>query len=110
MLTKDETRERRLSAYGEIFEQLTDNTSLLWILRSVAVEQPHYSVADLRELEQRIDAQLDGLMASIEQSWQCCLQALEPGEPGEVFTAAVLAFRSHDVKKIQVAIEAGLGN
>ena len=99
-----------ISAYGEIFEQLTDNASFLWILRSIAVEQPHYSVSDVLELEQRIDAQLDGLMTSIEQSWQCCLDALEIGEPGEVFTATVLAFRSHDVKKIQIAIEAGLNN
>ncbi|MCP4489281.1 MAG: hypothetical protein GY820_18505, partial [Gammaproteobacteria bacterium] len=109
-MTSPQNKFDATAAYGDTLEQLADNTSLLWILRSVAVEQPHYSVSDIRELEQRINAQLDGLMASIEQSWQCCLQALEPGEPGEVFTAAVLAFRSHDVKKIQVAIEAGLGN
>ncbi|MCP4234071.1 MAG: TIGR02270 family protein [Aestuariibacter sp.] len=102
--------ENPISAYGDIFEQFADNASFLWILRSIAVEQPHYSVSDIRELEQRIDAQLDGLMTSIEQSWQSCLQGLELGEPGEVFTAAALAFRSHDVKKIQTVIEAGLGS
>ncbi len=109
-MTTPQNKYDATAAYGDTFEQLADNASFLWILRSIAVEQPHYSISDLRELEQRIDAQLDGLMASIEQSWQCCLQALEPGEPGEVFTAAVLAFRSHDVKKIQTAIEAGLEN
>ncbi len=99
-----------LVAYSEIFDQFVDNTSFLWILRSIAVEQPHYSPADVRELEQRIEAQLGGLMTSIEQSWETCLEALELNQPGETFTAAVLAFRSHDVRKIQIAIEVGLTN
>ena len=102
--------QNTIKAYAEIFEQFADNASFLWVLRSVAVEQPHYSKDDIKELEQRIDAQLDGLMTSIEQSWSACLEALEIQEPGETFTAAVLAFRSHDVKKIQAAIEAGLVN
>ena len=102
--------QNTIKAYGEIFDQFADNASFLWLLRSIAVEQPHYSKEDVQELEQRIDAQLDGLMTSIEQSWPVCLEALELQEPGETFTAAILAFRSHDVKKIQAAIEAGLVN
>ena len=51
-----------------------------------------------------------GLMASTEQSWLTCLDALELNEPGEIFTAAILAFRCHDVKKIQTVVEAGLTN
>lgn len=98
------------SAYGEIFDQFADNASFLWILRSIAVEQPHYSIEEVGELEQRIDAQLDGLMVSIEQSWPICLEALALNEPGEVFTATVLAIKSHDIQKIQVAVEAGLSN
>lgn len=98
------------SAYGAVFDQFADNASFLWILRSIAVEQPHYSVNDVGELEQRIDAQLDGLMTSIDQSWQICLAALELNEPGEVFAATNLAFRSHDIKKIQAAVEAGFIN
>ncbi|MCP4486774.1 MAG: hypothetical protein GY820_05560, partial [Gammaproteobacteria bacterium] len=99
-----------MDAYRDIYEQYVDEASFLWALHYIAVDQPHYNVDRLRQLEQRIDAQLDGLMTSIEQSWQCCLEALELGEPGETFTATVIAFRSHDVKKIQIAIEAGLDN
>ncbi len=97
-------------SYREIHSQMADNASFLWILRAIAVEQPHYSLNDVRALEQRIDAQLDGLMTSIDQSWRICLEALALNEPGEVFTAAILAFRSHDVNKIQMAVEAGLAN
>lgn len=102
--------QNTFKAYGEVFDQFADNASFLWLLRSIAVEQPHFSKEDILELEQRIDAQLDGLMTSIEHSWPVCLEALELQEPGETFTAAILAFRSHDVKKIQAAIEAGLAN
>ena len=99
-----------IKAYVEIFEQFADNASYLWLLRSIAVEQPHYAREDIQELEHRIDAQLDGLMISIEQSWPICLDALELQESGNTFTAAILAFRSHDVKNIQTVIEVGLAN
>lgn len=97
-------------AYSDIIDKFVDNASFLWLMRSIAVNQPNYSLADIRELEQRIDAQLNGLMTAPEQSWQSCLQALDYEEPGEVFTAAVMAFRSRDAGKIQLAVEAGLLN
>ncbi len=104
------TANNKMNAYREIYEQFANDASFLWVLRSIVVEQPHYNVADMHELEQRIEAQLDGLMTAVEDAWEICLQALELEEPGEVFTATVIAFRSHDVSKIQKAIEAGLSN
>ena len=101
---------KKMNAYREIYEQFVDDASFLWVLRSIAVEQPHYNAADIYELEQRIEAQLDGLMTAVEDAWEICLQALELEEPGEVFTASVIAFRSHDVAKIQKTIETGLAN
>ncbi|MCP4429837.1 MAG: TIGR02270 family protein [Gammaproteobacteria bacterium] len=98
------------NAYGDIVDKLVDNASFLWVLRSIAVKQPHYYPGDIQLLEQRLEAQLDGMMTSIEQSWQACLESLEYNEPGEVFTAAVLAFRSKDPIKIQHAVEAGFVN
>jgi len=98
----------KMTAYKDIYEQYVDEASFLWILRSIAVEQPHYTKADIYELEERIEAQLDGLMTSVEVAWDICLEALELEEPGEVFTATVIAFKSHDASKIQKAIEVGL--
>jgi len=99
-----------MTAYRDIYEQYVDEASFLWVLRSVAIEQPHYNNSDIYELEQRIEAQLDGLMTSVEVAWEICLKALELEDPGEVFTATVIAFRSHDTAKIQKAIEVGLGS
>jgi uncharacterized protein (TIGR02270 family) len=103
-------QDNKMNAYRDIYEQYVDNASFLWILRSVAINQPHYTKADIYELEQRIEAQLDGLMTSVEVAWEICLEALELEEPGEVFTSTIIAFRSHDATKVQKAIEAGLSS
>lgn len=96
--------------YRDIFDQYVDNASFLWVMRSLAVEQPHYTPRDIYDLEQRIQSQLDGLMTSIDLAWSICLDALEMNEPGEVFVSTVLAFRSHDIKKIQKVVEVGLSD
>ena len=97
-------------AYRNIYERYVTEASFLWLLRSIALEQPHYSRVDIAELEQRITAQLDGLMTSVELGWRCCETALEFGEPGEQFTATVIALRSHETRHIQAAVETGLSN
>lgn len=100
----------RAAAYREIYERYADDASFLWILRSIAVNQPHYFPEDLAALEQRIQAQLDGLMTSLDMGWETCEALLSLEEPGETFTAMVTAIRSHDMGKIQKAVETGLAN
>ncbi len=95
---------------SDVYEQYVNNASFLWVLRSVVIEQSHYEASDLFELEQRIDAQLDGLMISLDIGWQACEEALKLQEPGEVFTAMMIAMRSHEIYKIQKAVEIGLEN
>lgn len=102
--------DSRANAYREIYERYVDEAAFLWILRSVVVSQPHYFPEDLAELEQRIQAQLDGLMTAPELGWAACEAMLELGEPGEVFTATVTAMRSHEMLRIQRAVEAGLAD
>lgn len=99
-----------MGAYKDIHQQFASDAAFLWLLRSQAVNQPHYTRQDLRQLEQRINSHLDGLMTAIEESWPVCVEALSFDEAGEAFVATVVAFRSHDVRKIQVAVEAGLSN
>lgn len=97
-------------AYRNIYEHYVTEASFLWQLRSIALEQPHYTRADIAELEQRITAQLDGLMTSAELGWRCCETALDFGELGEQFTATVIALRSHEIRHIQAAVETGLSS
>jgi len=97
-------------AYADIYEQYANEASFLWILRSISVDEPHNDVNDILALENRISAQLDGLMTSMELGWHVCEQALDLLEPGEVFAAMVIAMRSHDSIKIKIAVDAGLSS
>ncbi len=94
-------------AYRDVFDQYVTEASFLWLLRSQGLTQPQYSVGDIVELERRISTQLDGLMSSIELGWEGCEAALALGEPGEQFTATVVAFRSHETRHIQTVVETG---
>jgi len=102
--------EREKNVYRDVYEQLVEEASFLWVLRSIAVDQPHYTQPEIHELEQRIDKRLDALMVEVEQVWEICLASLEYEQPGEVFTTAVVAFRSFEVEKIQIAVGAALKN
>lgn len=95
-------------AYSDIVDQLVNDAAFLWVLRSVAHQQPHYAVADLFDLETRIQKQIDGFFVDPEFAWSLLLDALEFEEAGEVFAAAVFAFRSLEVEKIKSAVNAGM--
>lgn len=99
-----------MSPYTDVYEQFAVDAAFLWLLRSVAVDQPHYTAADVGALEERIQAQLDGLLTAPEEAWEVCREAMDLQESGEIFAGAVLAFRSLDVRKIQTAVEAGLAS
>jgi uncharacterized protein (TIGR02270 family) len=96
--------------YRDIFEQYSTDAAFLWLLRSIAIEQPHNSCHDIFVLEQRINKQLNGLMSAVDTGWAVCKEALSQEEAGEVFTATVIAMRSHDAVKIQQAVLAGLSS
>ena len=56
--------------------------------------QPHYDLSDLAHLDDRIEANIDGLRIAGEEGWEICREAMALEEPGEIFTAGVLAFES----------------
>jgi len=98
------------NAYIDIYEEYVTEAAFLWVLRSISVNEPHNDRENILTLERRIEAQLDGLMTSLNLGWQVCEEALELLEPGEVFTAMVVAMRSHDSTKIKIAVDAGLSS
>jgi len=102
--------EQKANSYRGIYEQYVVDASFLWVLRSVNVKQPHYYLSDLAELELRISDNLDGLMSSFELAWKICLEELVYEQAGETFTAAVIAFRSHDINKIKFIVAHGFTN
>ncbi|MGE5681267.1 MAG: TIGR02270 family protein [Bacillota bacterium] len=90
-----------------IFRHATE-AAFLWLLRDMAVKQPHYSLKDLTRLDDRLEAHLDGLRIAGDEGWEVCKEQLFINEPGEVFTAAVIAFESKKDKRIDQVLEAGI--
>ena len=75
----------------EVLAQHGEEATFLWLLRDAAVVAPHYSLAGLAALDDRVEAHLDGLRVAGEAGWELCAQQLVWREAGEVFAAAVLA-------------------
>jgi len=90
-----------------VIEQHAEDAAFLWLLRDAAITDPHYSLKDLAHLDGRVEAHLDGLRIAGDAGWEICAAALETDEPGEIFTAAVLAFRSGDGRRIDAVVNAG---
>jgi len=91
-----------------IISQHAEDVAFHWLLRDGAVYAPHYSLKELAKLDGRVEAHLDGLRIAGDAGWEICAGALTQEEPGEVFTAAILAFESGDGSRIQTVVEVGL--
>jgi uncharacterized protein (TIGR02270 family) len=95
-----------LSVVPVVLDQHAEEAAILWLRRDWAVDQPHYTLADLAKLDGQLDAQLDGLRIGGQAAWEICRQELRWGEPGEVFAAALLAFESGAQDRIKTVLEA----
>jgi uncharacterized protein (TIGR02270 family) len=78
-------------------------------MRSVLVGAPHVKLHQLRSLDDRLVAHLDGLAVAGEFGWQACLMAVENPAVGEVFAATVRAIEDRNstgLDKLLVLAEA----
>src|SRR5690348_3541127 len=94
------------STVSQVLSQQAEGAHFLWELRSGAVIAPHYNLADLAKLDQRVEAHLDGLRIAGDTGWEVCKEALSAKEAGEVFTAAVLALESGKRDRLKAVLEA----
>ena len=89
-----------------IIDQHAEGAAFLWLQRNTAVREPHYSLKDLAYLDDRLEAHIDGLRITGDAGWEICKEALAIKEPGEIFTAAVLAFEGDDGRRVDEVITA----
>jgi uncharacterized protein (TIGR02270 family) len=78
------------------------------LLRNAAVADPHYLPNDLLNLDNRVEANIDGLRIAGDEGWKICKDALAWEEPGEIYAAGVLAFESRDSERIKEVIKVGI--
>jgi uncharacterized protein (TIGR02270 family) len=98
----------------EVVQQYVENASFLWVMRDHAVQSPKYTLKDVTDLDERVEAHLDGLRIAGQRGWEICEEALsrvEPGliflEPGLTFAAGVLAFSGRDADQIEKVLHVG---
>jgi len=94
----------------DVITQHAEDAAFLWTQRDQAVKAPNYLLKDLSDLDERVEAHLDGLRIADHVGWQICEEALESEEPGEIFTAGVLAFESGDTERIQKVLDTGISS
>jgi uncharacterized protein (TIGR02270 family) len=82
--------------------------AFLWILRDRAVASPRYRMRNLLALDQRIEANREGLLLADEDGWAACRDGLASGDAGEIFAAAVVAFSTLRADRMRAACEVAL--
>lgn len=93
-----------------IVERHAEDAAFLWLRRENAVHAPHFRLAHLVELDERVEAHVDGLRLAGEHGWRAAEAQLHFREPGEVFTAALLAFARGDAERIVRVLELAEGD
>jgi uncharacterized protein (TIGR02270 family) len=92
-----------------IVSEHAEEAAFLWLLRNAAIAAPHYSLKDLAELDDRVEAHIDGLRIAGDGAWPFCAEGLEYQESGEVFAAALIALEGEDaarIRQVYAAVEA----
>ncbi len=82
-----------------------EDAAFLWFLRNSAAMAPNYKLKDLTDLDERVEANIDGLRVAGEIGWGFSKQLLDQDEPGSIFLTAVLALEGEDSSKINLVYE-----
>lgn len=77
-----------------VVEQHAEEVGFLATLRDYALRAPHYDIEHLDNLDNRLDAHLDGLRIAGQTGLETLLSQLGPHAIGEMFASVVLAFEA----------------
>lgn len=77
-----------------------EEISFLWTLRQRVSGRPDFTLGETSELDERIEAHLDGLRIAGEAGWQSCEEQLAAEKSGEVFAATVRAIEEKDERRL----------
>ncbi len=92
-----------------VVEQHAEDAAFLWTARQVAITAPDVRLDDLIRLDERLDANLDGLRIAGKAGAKIAISALDGGEAGEVFAAAVLAAEDGEGGRLARMMESAAG-
>ena len=79
------------SIVENVVYQHAENVCSLWLQRQSAVDEPHYSYPDLVHLDNRVDANLEGLRVAGRHALPMIDEMIEADDEGACFAKALLA-------------------
>lgn len=92
----------------DIVERHAQQAAFLWQIRDAAVRSPNYDLDALTRVDERLDANLDGLCIAGDVGWEIANDALGRGNAGEPFVVAALAIEREDVKTFAQMVRHGV--
>jgi uncharacterized protein (TIGR02270 family) len=90
----------------DIVNEHADEASFLWLQHASAVHSPNYSLQQLFDLNERLEAHIDGLRVAGEHGWKIAEALLGNENPEDFFPAAVLALESDDTRFEELILRA----
>jgi uncharacterized protein (TIGR02270 family) len=88
----------------DVVQRHARNAAFLWFLRDRACIAPNYSLKDLAALDERVDANLEGIETAGLAGWEA-VTALDLEDPGAVFAAAILALSTGDNARSEMVMD-----
>ncbi|AZO16732.1 hypothetical protein EJ069_19645 [Mesorhizobium sp. M2A.F.Ca.ET.043.05.1.1] len=100
----------RVATIAAIVNQHAEDAAFLWLRRRSEIDGPILDETGIGRIDQRLDADLEGLMAAGEAGWEAAwARFADYAEPGELFVLGALALRWGDTDLIAAAIDAATG-
>lgn len=93
----------------DVIEEHAEEAAFLWAQRDAAVRAPDYDLEEIAELDERVEAHLDGLRIAGEAGGAACKE-IGWDLPGEYFTAMALAIHAHDEALANEVLDAAEGD
>jgi uncharacterized protein (TIGR02270 family) len=85
-----------LETLSAVVTEHADEASFLWLQRCGAIDAPNYSPRQLGDLDERLEAHIDGLRVAGEEGWKLAEAALDSESAEDFFPASVLAIEAVD--------------
>lgn len=89
----------------ESIDKFADEAAYLWCLRARVVKAPHFTLADLARLDERLEAHVDGLRVAEAGGWPGYREALPCEGPGNLFAPALLALESGTEDRLKAVLD-----
>jgi uncharacterized protein (TIGR02270 family) len=99
---------QRIASIAPIVAQHAGDAAFLWLRRCREIDGPFLDETDIGRIDQRLEANIEGLTAAGEAGWQAArAQFADFKEPGEIFALGVVALRSGESAAIDGALASG---